>query len=205
MTNWRPALGIDGWVETIRPAAVEIDAVDVTPEACREFHRRGIRVQAKVLGGDDRPEVWDRMAAAGVDWLQTDRAEEILVRGPRRSGARGRGSGTIAGPRVRAREHPAGPGEIDPPRRGPRRVRHPHDPRRPARPAPRCDPEPHDRRQRARPRPDRGRNPPPRCRFLVRPAVPRHDGTHARRVPGRRRPASRAVRRCQGHHARSAR
>ncbi len=53
---------------------------NVTPEACREFHRRGIKVQAKVLGQDDRPEVWDRMAAAGVDWLQTDLAEEILAR-----------------------------------------------------------------------------------------------------------------------------
>jgi len=80
MTKWRPRFGIAGWVDEVRPTAVEIDAVDVTPEACREFHRRGIKVQAKVLGQDDRPEVWDRMAAAGVDWLQTDRAEEILAR-----------------------------------------------------------------------------------------------------------------------------
>jgi glycerophosphoryl diester phosphodiesterase len=80
MTKWRPRFGIAGWVDEVRPAAVEIDAVDVTPEACQEFHRRGIKVQAKVLGQDDRPEVWDRMAAAGVDWLQTDRAEEILAR-----------------------------------------------------------------------------------------------------------------------------
>jgi glycerophosphoryl diester phosphodiesterase len=80
MTKWHPRFGFAGWVDDVRPAAVEIDAVEVTPEACREFHRRGIKVQAKVLGQDDRPEVWDRMAAAGVDWLQTDRAEEILAR-----------------------------------------------------------------------------------------------------------------------------
>jgi glycerophosphoryl diester phosphodiesterase len=80
MTKWRPSFGIDGWADELRPATVEIDAVDVTPEACRAFHRRGIKVQAKVLGQDDRPEIWDRMAAAGVDWLQTDRAEEILAR-----------------------------------------------------------------------------------------------------------------------------
>jgi glycerophosphoryl diester phosphodiesterase len=80
MTKWRPRFGFAGWIDGVRPAAVEIDAVDVTPEACRELHRRGIKVQAQVLGQDDRPEVWDRMAAAGVDCLQTDRAEEILAR-----------------------------------------------------------------------------------------------------------------------------
>ena len=80
MTKWRPRFGFAAWVDELRPAAVEIDAVDVTPEACRDFHRRGIKVQAKVLGQDDRPEVWDRVVAAGVDWLQTDRAEEILAR-----------------------------------------------------------------------------------------------------------------------------
>jgi glycerophosphoryl diester phosphodiesterase len=80
MTKWRPRFGIDRWVEEVRPHAVEIDAGDVTSEACREFHRRGIKVQAKTLGGDDRPEVWDRVAAAGVDWVQTDRAEEVLAR-----------------------------------------------------------------------------------------------------------------------------
>ncbi len=156
LTKWRPASGIGGLIEAIRPAAVEIDAADVTPEACREFHRRTIKVQAKVLGGDDRPEVWDRMTAAGVDWLQTDLAEEILarralkaIRGPSPRIAHHRGASRYA-----AREHPAGPGESDPPRGGPRRIRHPHDPRRPARPAPRRDAEPHDRRQRARPRSD---------------------------------------------------
>jgi glycerophosphoryl diester phosphodiesterase len=80
MTKWRPRFGIAAWVDEVRPAAVEIDAVDVTPEACRDFHRRGIKVQAKVLGPDDRPDDWDRVIAAGVDWLQTDLAEEILAR-----------------------------------------------------------------------------------------------------------------------------
>ncbi len=80
MTKWRPQFGIDRWVEEVRPHAVEIDAQDVTSEVCREFHSRGIKVQAKTLGDDDRPEVWDRVADAGVDWLQTDRAEEVLAR-----------------------------------------------------------------------------------------------------------------------------
>jgi glycerophosphoryl diester phosphodiesterase len=80
MAMWRPEFGIDRWIDEVRLATVAIDSVDVTPDACREFHRRGIKVQAKVLGQDDRPEVWDRMIAAGVDWLQTERPEEVLAR-----------------------------------------------------------------------------------------------------------------------------
>ena len=72
MTQWRPEFGITPWVDEVRPAAVEIDAGDVTPEVCREFKRRGIKVQANTLGPDDRPEVWERMAAAGAAWLKTD-------------------------------------------------------------------------------------------------------------------------------------
>ncbi len=80
MTKWRPQFGFMPWVDEVRPAAVEIDAGDVTPQACREFHDRGIKVQAKTLNGDDRPEVWDRVRAAGVDWVQTDFAEEVIAR-----------------------------------------------------------------------------------------------------------------------------
>lgn len=80
MAKWRPAFGLESWIDEVRPHAVEIDAADVTPEACRAFHRRGIKVQAKTLGEDDRPEVWDRVAEAGVDWVQTDHADEIVAR-----------------------------------------------------------------------------------------------------------------------------
>ncbi len=79
MTKWRPRFGITPWVEQLGLAAVEIDAGDVTREACRAFHERGIKVQAKTLGDDDRPEVWERAAAAGVDWFQTDLAEEVIA------------------------------------------------------------------------------------------------------------------------------
>jgi len=81
MTKWWPQFGLAPWFKEVRPHAVEIDAVDVTTAVCREFHRLGVKVQAKTLGDDDdRPEVWDRVAAAGVDWIQTDHAEEILSR-----------------------------------------------------------------------------------------------------------------------------
>ena len=80
MTSWRPRFGVTPWVDDVRPAAVEIDAGDITPQVCREFKARGIRVQAKTVGADDRPEVWERMAAAGVDWVRTDLAEEVIAR-----------------------------------------------------------------------------------------------------------------------------
>ncbi len=80
MTKWRPQFGLDRWIDEVRPHAVEIDAEDVTPAVCRAFHRRGIKVQAKVLDHNDRPEVWDRVAQDGVDWEQTDFPEEIIAR-----------------------------------------------------------------------------------------------------------------------------
>jgi glycerophosphoryl diester phosphodiesterase len=80
MAKWRPQFGFDPWLEKVRPHAVEIDAPDVTLEICREFHRRGVKVQAMTLGDHDRSAVWDRVAAAGVDWVQTDHAEEVVAR-----------------------------------------------------------------------------------------------------------------------------
>jgi glycerophosphoryl diester phosphodiesterase len=76
MAEWRPAFGMATWIEDVRTHAVEIDATDLTAAACGAFHRAGIKVQARVLGDDDRPEVWDRAAAAGVDWIRTDRSED---------------------------------------------------------------------------------------------------------------------------------
>ena len=73
MTKYRPSMEFSPFVKQIAPAAVEIDADDVTPEICERFHAAGIKVQAKVLGEKwDNPEVWGRMIDARVDWLQTD-------------------------------------------------------------------------------------------------------------------------------------
>ena len=82
MTKWRPKTDPDParWADEIKPDAVEIDAVDITTEAVRAFHARGIKVEAKTLGEtDDRPDVWARVSKAGVDWIQTDRAEEVVA------------------------------------------------------------------------------------------------------------------------------
>jgi glycerophosphoryl diester phosphodiesterase len=80
ITKWRPQFGLTTWIDDLQPAAVEIDPADVTADICREFHTRGIKVEAKVLDKEDRPEVWHRLIAAGIDWLQTDLPEEILAR-----------------------------------------------------------------------------------------------------------------------------
>jgi glycerophosphoryl diester phosphodiesterase len=73
MTKYRPTMGFDAFIQHVAPAAVEIDAPDVTAELCRRFHAAGIKVQAKVLGTNwDNPTVWKRVIDAGVDWLQTD-------------------------------------------------------------------------------------------------------------------------------------
>jgi glycerophosphoryl diester phosphodiesterase len=80
MSKWHPKDGFDGWVESLKPDAVELDANEITPAIVAEFHGRGIKVEVKVLGDWDQPEFWDLAIKAGVDWLQTDLAEEIIAR-----------------------------------------------------------------------------------------------------------------------------
>jgi len=79
MAKWRPAFGGPEWAVTNGLAAVEIDPPDLTRAVADAFHHVGIKVQAKVLGDWDQPEVWERVIAAGADWLQTDLPEEILA------------------------------------------------------------------------------------------------------------------------------
>ncbi|MBX7165092.1 MAG: glycerophosphodiester phosphodiesterase family protein [Pirellulales bacterium] len=80
MVKWRPGTPPARLVERVSPAIVEIDADDVTADVVAAFHALKVYVQAKVLGADDRPETWDRMTVAGVDFLQTDLPERIVAR-----------------------------------------------------------------------------------------------------------------------------
>jgi glycerophosphoryl diester phosphodiesterase len=43
-------------------------------------HSAGLKVQTKNLDTWDRPEFWDKVVEAGVDWVQTDLPEEFLAR-----------------------------------------------------------------------------------------------------------------------------
>ena len=79
MTKWRPAFGGAEWAVTNGLAAVEIDPPDLAPAVSEAFHRAGIKVQVKVLGAWDKPEVWDKAMVARADWFQTDLPEELLA------------------------------------------------------------------------------------------------------------------------------
>lgn len=80
MAKWHPEFGMDEWIARWHPDAVEINADEVTADICARFHQAGIKVQAKVLAEADSPEIWTRMRDSGVDWFQTDRAEEVIAR-----------------------------------------------------------------------------------------------------------------------------
>ena len=90
MTKFRPkTMHLDSFIADIQPAAVEIDADEVTQTLCHAFHQKGIRVQAKVFGPEwDKPLYWEKMIQCGVDWLQTDdplgaRFTEVRLRIPK--------------------------------------------------------------------------------------------------------------------------
>ncbi len=71
MAKWRE-IDPPQWAVSNHLAAVEIDADALTPDVGRTFHALGIRPQAKSLRDWDRPVFWDRVLAAGADWIQTD-------------------------------------------------------------------------------------------------------------------------------------
>ena len=109
MTKWRPSFGLTQWVKEARVHVVEIDAADVTTAVCGDFHRVGVKVQAKTLGEDDRPDVWDRMAAAGVRAMVADRSPRGSARAPVSEGNQARtrpGGAPPWGCPLRTREHP---------------------------------------------------------------------------------------------------
>ena len=80
MPKWRPQFGLADWIAKWHPDAVEIDAEAVTADVCRAFHDAHVKVQAKVLDLQDRPEVWDRVLEAGGPFLADRFAREH--RGP---------------------------------------------------------------------------------------------------------------------------
>jgi glycerophosphoryl diester phosphodiesterase len=68
------------------PAAVQVDADEISAELCHQFHAAGIKVQANVLGEKwDNPTVWEQVIAAGADWLLTDDPAGVLFVNARRT------------------------------------------------------------------------------------------------------------------------
>ena len=66
-------------MKRLSPEAVEVHAHLLTPELVRGFHNAGMIVQAQTLGKRDHPAVWRVCLDMGVDWIQTDRAGDLLA------------------------------------------------------------------------------------------------------------------------------
>jgi glycerophosphoryl diester phosphodiesterase len=85
MAKYRSSFDWATFVKEVAPHAVEIDADELTAELCRKFFAQGIKVQAKVLGTkQDQPETWQKLIAAGVDWIQTDDPAGVAITALRR-------------------------------------------------------------------------------------------------------------------------
>jgi glycerophosphoryl diester phosphodiesterase len=80
MTKYQPKLdSVEALNREVGPAAVEINADDVTTELCQQFHAAGIKMAANALGEkNDNPEVWAKVIDAGIDWIQTDAPSSLL-------------------------------------------------------------------------------------------------------------------------------
>jgi glycerophosphoryl diester phosphodiesterase len=65
--------------DSLLPSAVAIDADLLTTDACVRHHERGVKVVAQFAGEQDRGEFWQKAIAAGVDYLETNRPEELVA------------------------------------------------------------------------------------------------------------------------------
>lgn len=65
--------------EKSQAAVVQLAANELSADSCRTLHEQGLRVQVAFRGSDDSPPGWERARAAGVDFLETDRPEELVA------------------------------------------------------------------------------------------------------------------------------
>jgi glycerophosphoryl diester phosphodiesterase len=66
-------------VSTQQPHIIQIDESWMTPEILREIHASGANILAKTLYAQDQPETWERLFAAGIDILMTDKALQLAA------------------------------------------------------------------------------------------------------------------------------
>jgi glycerophosphoryl diester phosphodiesterase len=79
-------MSVAAFVRDVTPAAVDVDATEITAPLCQEFHAAGIKVEAKFSREQwDDANVRDRVVAAGVDWLQTHDPASVLFFNARRT------------------------------------------------------------------------------------------------------------------------
>jgi glycerophosphoryl diester phosphodiesterase len=60
------------------PDIIQIDAGWITPEIVDEIHTAGSKILVKSLYATDTTEDWDRLFAAGIDIVLTDKAVQMV-------------------------------------------------------------------------------------------------------------------------------
>lgn len=84
MGKFEPKMGnFDAFVKDVDPAVVEMSYEAVSPEWCRRFRERGIRVQVYPQGADV-PSAWTKLLELGVDLIQTDHPADVRFADVRR-------------------------------------------------------------------------------------------------------------------------
>jgi glycerophosphoryl diester phosphodiesterase len=81
LASWKPgAQSVEEFIEQERPAVVEVDPRQINPALVKKLHEHGVKMLAS-SGDADRAnaDAWDRLARAGVDWIQSAVPEEVLV------------------------------------------------------------------------------------------------------------------------------
>lgn len=66
------------WIDALEPEAIEVHAHHLTEPLVEAFHASNVIVQAQTLNDRDHPKMWQWCADLGVDWIQTDRAPEVI-------------------------------------------------------------------------------------------------------------------------------
>jgi glycerophosphoryl diester phosphodiesterase len=79
LARWNPSTPLEEWVGKLRPNVVELSADEATSQRCRLLHSLGTLVEVHVAGPSDDAKQWDRLLADGVDWIQTDKPEELIA------------------------------------------------------------------------------------------------------------------------------
>lgn len=78
MPSINKQLASDDWIDLLHPEAIEVHAHHLTQDLVDDFHTKDVIVQAQTLGDRDNPAMWKRCLDLGVDWIQTDKALEVI-------------------------------------------------------------------------------------------------------------------------------
>ena len=75
----RAADGFDSWLKALRPAIVAVELHEATPEVCQALRDRGVSVYCALPADRDNTATRRGALAAGVELLESDVPEELIV------------------------------------------------------------------------------------------------------------------------------